>query len=98
MNTAKFYSLLKNAEVNYNSDLAFIRVDEQGVLIDVYMYNSDTELQIEECNVSLTEKEKKALQNKIEKFVNECNEQEDNNFNDAFTQSDYEHFENLIHA
>lgn len=97
MDTTKFYNLLKETEVNYDNDLAFIRIDEQGVLIDVYMYSDDTELQIEECNVSLTEKEKRALQLKIEKFVNEYNEQEDD-FNGAFTQEDYTHFENLIYA
>lgn len=98
MNTSKFYNLLKEANVNYDGDLAFIRINEQGVLIDVYMCSDDTELQIEECNVSLTEKERRALQLKIEKFVNEANEQEEDNFNGVFSEEDYAHFENLIHA
>lgn len=95
MNTSKFYQLLKETEVEYDGDLAVINIRKDNVVIDVYMYDNDTELQIEECSFDLSDKQIIALTNKINKAVSEVKEEEEN-FNGAFIQDDYLHFLSLI--
>lgn len=100
MNTRKFYKLLKGAKVVYENETASITINKEGVLIDVYMQDEDTELQFEDCNVVLTEKQKRALENKIKREVEMHKEESEeyDTFSSAFDQYDYEHFENLTHA
>ena len=99
MNTAKFYQLLNEAEVTYDGDLASIEINKNGVLIDVYMWNEDEELQVEEINVALTEKQKKAIELKFEKARQLYHEENEVDTKEhGFSFDDYQHFESLIYA
>lgn len=102
MNNLRFRQLINEVEVGYDGDLATVLINKDGVLIDVYMWNDDEELQIESLSVNLTTIQKRIIERKIGKHIQEYNNEnnvEEDAFSECgFTQDDYNHFESLIHV
>ncbi len=95
MKNSNFNQLVKESEVVYDGDLAYIKIEDGNTLIDVYMWNDDEELQIEESNIYLTDLKKRTLENKINNYIKEYEEEQEEE-RSAFTSEDYAHFESLI--
>ncbi|MBE7691173.1 hypothetical protein [Tenacibaculum piscium] len=96
-----FQDLMNKTEVLLDGECASVTVNQAGIDIDVYKREEDIAFQVDSLNIKLSFRQKRILDLKLDKVLDDYHSEQEEEVEDAFTdgaftESDYQHFTSLI--